>query len=240
MKYQQNAVLSSLRRAQQFLEANSGALAGINSSARKELDDVVEQLSTLAVSQDGGALGSKGATARLRALRLALRNSHMAPIAQVARYKLQAVPEFAALVLPPANISAESEVASATAMAAAASPHAQTFADSGLSPTFLDELRAAAASVSESIIDRGNHQGRRNGATAGLAAVERRGRAMLRVLNVLVLAKVGHDAQLRREWTTARAVRGKPGPAVGAQEHHETPVQSTEATAVTAPLAVAA
>jgi hypothetical protein len=244
MKYQQNAVLASLRRAQEFLDANADALAGINSSARRELDDVVTQLSTLAVAQDVGARASKGETARLRALRSRLRNSHMAPIAQVAKYKLQAVPEFAALLLPPGNISAVGEVASAESMAEAAAPHAQIFADAGLSPTFLDDLRAAASAVSESIAGRNTHQARRNGATAALASNERRGRALLGVLHVLVLAKVGDDAQLRREWMTARVVRGKPGPAVGAQVHgaRTAAVEPAAASITTAavPLGVAA
>lgn len=229
MRYQQNAVLSSLRRAQQFLEANSAVLNGVNPTARKELDDVVAQLTTLSVAQDSGARGSKGETSRQRALRNTLRQNHMAPIAEVAKYKLHAVPEFAALMLPPANISAQSDVASAFAMADAATPHGQTFTDSGLSPAFLDDLRTAATAVSDSIVDRSNHQGRRNGATAGLAATEKRGRAMLRVLNALILARIGDSAQLRREWATAKAVQQKPGPAAGAHGTASTAGQSTGA-----------
>ena len=217
MRYQQNAVLTSLRRAQQFFDDNSAKLGAINPTAVKELGAVIEELSTLAVSQESGARGSKGETSRNRSLRVALREDHMAPIAAVAKYKLPTVPEFAALTLPPATLSAQSLVASATAMADAATPHLQTFVDNGLSTTFLDDLRAAAKAVNDSIVERGNQQGRRNGATAGLAAAEKRGRAILRVLNALVLAQVRDDAQLRRQWTTARAVQQKPGRSVNAQ-----------------------
>jgi len=221
MRYQQNAVLTSLR-AQQFFDDNSAKLGAINPTAVKELGAVIEELSTLAVSQDSGARGSKGETARNRSLRVALREDHMAPIAAVAKYKLPTVPEFTALTLPPATLSAQSLVASATAMADAATPHLQTFVDNGLSTTFLDDLRAAANAVNDSIVKRGDLQGRRNGATAGLIATEKRGRAILRVLNALVLAQVRDDAQLRRQWTTARAVQQKPGRSVNAQ-----PVAST-------------
>ena len=217
MRYQQNAVLTSLRRAQQFFDDNGAKLGAINPTAVKELAAVIEELSTLAVSQESGARGSKGETSRNRSLRVALRQDHMAPIAAVAKYKLPTVPEFAALTLPPATLSAQSLVASATAMADAATPHLQTFVDSGLSTTFLDDLRTAAKAVNDSIVERGNQQGRRNGATAGLAATEKRGRAILRVLNALVLAQVRDDAQLRRQWTTARAVQQKPGRSVNAQ-----------------------
>ena len=245
MRYQQNAVFVSLRRAQQFLEANSTVLSGVNPTARKELDGLIAELTILSIAQDSGARGSKGETSRQHALRLALRGNHMAPIAEVARYKLQSVPEFAALTLPPANISAQSIVASAVAMADAATPHAETFTDSGLSPTFLDDLRTAAAAVSDSIVDRSHHQGRRNGATAGLAATEKRGRAMLRVLNALILAQIGESAQLRREWATARAVQQKPGRAAGAHATAPTPTPAlvpTPAPAETpsAPIPVAA
>lgn len=217
MRYQQHAVLFSLRRAQQFLDANSAVLGDVNPSARTELDDVVTQLTALSVAQDGGSRGSLGETARQHALRVALRRKHMGPIAQVASYRLQAVPEFAALTLPPSNASAGSEVASAYAMADAASVHAATFIASGLPATFLADIRAAAAAVSASMTDRSNYQGRRNGATAGLATLEKRGRAMLRLLTALVMAHVGDDAQLSREWSTARAVQRKPGPPAGSR-----------------------
>lgn len=105
MKYQQSAVLTSLRRAQQFFDANTGVLGGLNPSARTELDEVLADLTTLAVAQDSGARGSKRETARLRSLRAVLRNDHMAPVTEVAKYKLPAVPEFAALMLPPAALS---------------------------------------------------------------------------------------------------------------------------------------
>ena len=227
MRYQQNAVLTSLRRAQQFFDDNGAKLGAINPTATKELGSVIEELSALAVSQDSAARGSKGETSRNRALRVALRQNHMAPIAEVAKYKLQSVPEFAALTLPPSTLSAQSLVASATAMADAATSHSQTFIDSGLSATFLDDLRAAAKAVNDSIVERGNQQGRRNGATAGLAAAEKRGRAILRVLNALVLAQIGADAQLRRQWTTARAVQQKPG-----RSQHAQPVPSAPATPI--------
>ena len=207
MRHEQDAVLISLRRAQQFFDENGGALTAMNPTARKELDDMVLQLTTLAVTQDSGARGSKGETARNRALRLALRLNHMTPIAEMAKYKLEAVPELEALAVPAARVNAESLVSMAMSMADAAEPHMQTFIDGGLSPTFLDDLRTAAKAVRESIVERGSLRGRRNGATAGLAETERRGRGLLRVLTALVLPQLGDDAQLVREWTSAATVR---------------------------------
>jgi hypothetical protein len=217
MRNGQNAVLASLRRSQQFLDVNADSLGAVNTSTRKQLDDVVTQLSNLSISQEGSTRGSKGETARLHASLLALRRNYMAPIAELAKLKLRDVPEFAALMLPPANATADRAVAAAYAMADAATEHAPVLLENGLPTTFADDLRTAAAAVSASTVGRSAHQGRRSGATAGLAAEERRGRAILRVLNALIMARVGSDAQLVAEWTTAKAVRRKPGPVAGSQ-----------------------
>src|SRR4051812_15643030 len=200
MRYEQNAVLTSLRRAQQFFDDNTEGLSALNPTARRELDDVAAQLTTLSVAQEIGKRCGKGETARSHALRLALRQNHMGPVAAVAKYKLPAVPEFAALTQPGAELSAQCLVSSALSMADAAAPHAQIFIDSGLAAAFADDWRAAGRGVSASVVEGENHQARRPGATAGLAALEKRGRALLRILNALILAQIGDNAQLRREW----------------------------------------
>jgi hypothetical protein len=97
-------------------------------------------------------------------------------------------------------------------------------------------------------VGRSKHQGRRAGATAGLAAEEKRGRAIVRVLNALILANIGNDAQLLAEWTAAKIVRRKPGPTAGSQASGATPIHSPVvtptpvpvSTPVTPPVAVAA
>jgi hypothetical protein len=244
MRYQQNAVLTSLRRAQQFFDTHGDGLNGVNPSIRKQLDDVVTQLSDLSITQDSGSHGSKGETARQRALRATLRHTHMVPITEIAKFRLRDVPEFAALRLPASRIAVLSTVAAAYSMADAASAHAQTFVDNGLATTFADDLRTAAAAVGASLVDRDKQEGRRTGATAGLGAEEKRGRGILRVLNALVMAHIGDDARLIAEWTAAKIVRKKPGPAAGSLANgpapiHSAPVMATP-TPVTPPVAVAA
>ena len=85
MRYEQNAVLNSLRCAQQFFDDNTAGLSALNPTARGELDDIVAQLTTLSVAQETGKRCGKGETARSHALRLALRQHYMAPIAAVAK-----------------------------------------------------------------------------------------------------------------------------------------------------------
>ncbi len=224
MRNEQNAVLASLRRAQQVLDTHADRLSPVNTSTRTQLDDVVTQLSTLAITQDGGARGSKGETARQHALQLALRRNYMAPIAELARLKLREVPEFAALTLPSADVNPQRLVAAAYAMADAASTHAPVLVGNGLPATFADDLRAAAAALSDSVLERSKYQGSRVGATAGLIAEEKRGRSLLKVLNALIMAHVGNDAQVMAEWTVAKAVRRKPGPAAGSHASGATPM----------------
>jgi hypothetical protein len=224
MRNEQNAVLASLTRAQKFLDEHNDVLSAVNASTRKQLDDVANQLATLSIAQEGGARGSKGETSRQRSLRVALRRSYMSPIAELAKLKLRAEPDFAALMLPPANSTPQRTVAAAHAMADAASLHAQIFIDNGLPSTFAEDLRVAADAVTESTTGRSVHQGHRSGATAGLIAEEKRGRTTLRVLNALILARVGSDDKLMAEWTVAKAVRRKPGPVAGTVASDSTPV----------------
>src|SRR5881392_4025123 len=78
MQARQSWVLDALRRTQDFLIANSELLATVNeSSARQILDEIVEQLATHAVSQNGSARGGIGETARQRSVCADLRFSHM-------------------------------------------------------------------------------------------------------------------------------------------------------------------
>ncbi|MEO7085598.1 MAG: hypothetical protein ABI442_21890 [Gemmatimonadaceae bacterium] len=179
MRNEQNAVLTSLRRTQQFLDAHADTLAVVNTSSRKQLDDVVTQLADLSVEQESGDRGGQGETARQHTARLALRRNYMAPVAELAKLKLRDVPEFAALKMPPANASPQRVVAAGLAMADAAAPYAATLIENGLPATFADDIRTAAAAVVESLDGRSRYWNRRTGATAALVAEERRGRSTL-------------------------------------------------------------
>jgi hypothetical protein len=241
MRNGQIAVLNALVRAQQFLDANADALAAVNTSTRKQLDDVVKQLSDYSVAQDGADRGSRGETARQQALRSSLRRSYMRPIAKLAQLKLRTVPEFAALTLPPTTTPPQRLVAAAYSMADAASVHVHVFVDNGLPPTFVDDLRTAAAAVATSIAGRGQHQDRRASATGGLLQEEKRGRIMLQVLDALILAHSADNPPLVAGWTSAKMVRQKSGPVSSSSPTAPAPVQST-AVAVTltpAPVLVA-
>ena len=80
---------------------------------------------------------------------------------------------------------------------------------------------------------------------AGPTAAERRGRAILKVLNALITAHIGNDAQLGAEWKMAKMAGRKPGPAAGRGHGVDaTPIHRAEGVATspsaTAPVMAAA
>jgi hypothetical protein len=212
MKKAQSNVVETLRQMGTFADANVGILGPGIAASRRNVGDVVSQLTAYAVSQESGKIASRGATARQQVLRAALRMDHMRAIAGIARLKLRDVPEFHALVMPPKNASSAQLVASATAMADAAVLHEDVFKDVGMPDDFVSSLRSAAVEVAQSIDARKVHGSKRSGATAGLAAEERRGRSLIRLMDALITPRLKSNDALLAEWKSAKKVRRKPGP----------------------------
>jgi hypothetical protein len=212
MRGEVTRVLGALRSSQGFLDDHAVLLDEVNKSgARKTLDDVATQLTAHAVNQDAGHRQSQGETANQQALRAALRLGNMKPIAEVAKMKLRDVPNFKALTLPRSNMRGARLVATAGAMADAASGYVQVFVDAGLPADFLAQLRNAAEGLSKSLAERAQNQRLRAGATEGLRAQAKRGRSVLRLLDGLVVPKLGTDDRLLAEWRGARKVHKQPG-----------------------------
>jgi hypothetical protein len=215
MNRQQSHVLETLRQVQVFLDTNAAVVGPTIASSRRSLDDVVAQLTSHSTAQESGNIASRGETARQRTLRSNLRQNHMRPIAEVAKQKLRDVPEFHSLTMPPSNATSAQLVARASAMADAAQSYEQVFTAVGLPDDFIPTLRSTAGDVSKSIDDRKQHAGKRSGATAGLQAEEKRGRSMLRLMDALVVPRLGSNDALLAEWKSAKRVTRKPGPAAG-------------------------
>jgi hypothetical protein len=213
MRARQSRVLETPRRVQGFLDRNDEVLGTINQSGfRRKLDDIVARLSTHAVDQDAGRVNSEGETARNRVLRVDLRVRYMRPIASIARAELGQTPEFRALTLPDPRASTNRLLAAAGAMADAAAMHAEIFIDGGLPADFAARLLAAADAVKQSIDARAQSRGRRVGATAGLAAEEKKGRNAVRVLDSFVVPQLGTNDTLLAEWRILRRIHARTGP----------------------------
>jgi len=218
MRDRSTRVLEALRSAQGFLDAHDTLFPDVNKSgARKTLDDVVAQLTAHAVNQDGSTRVSKGETANQRTLRLALRFNHMKPLAAAANVKVRDVPRAEALTLPSSKMKGLRLVNAAGAMADAATPHTQDLIDAGLPADFIPQLRQAADALNASLDVRAVSRQSRAGATKGIGEEEKRGSDVLKLLDALVIPKLGNDVALIAGWKNARKVHAKPGPVIGSQ-----------------------
>ena len=209
MRSDQVLVLDTARQVQSFLDDNAALIVPSIASSRRNLDDAVNQLTTLGVAQSSGTISSRGATARQKSLRTTLRANHMKPIADVAKQMLKDVPEFHSLVMPPKQVGATQLVHAATAMADAAQLHESVFTQVGLPDDFIAQLHTAADAVTASLDLRLQQLGVRTGATAGIKAQESRARALFKIINTLVVPKLGSNAILLAKWKSTKAISQK-------------------------------
>lgn len=227
MKARQSTLLETAHHVQAFLDANAAVIGPTIASARRNFDDAVAQLTAMSVTQMGGVIASRGATARQRALRASLRNGHMKAITQVAKLALPDAPEISQLAVTTQHLSAPALVSAAHAMADAAEKYTTVFTQNGLPDTFTAELRAAADAVTESATGREFTKASTSGAVQGMQAQETRVRTLLKLLNALVVPKLGTDVTLLTAWKVARAIEHQspivPVPASVATPATETP-----------------
>src|SRR5207249_1783562 len=91
-----------------FLDSHADLFASVNtSSARRNLETAVADLMAHAMDQEGGLRGSKGETARQRALRLTLRSHYMRPMVNAAKSCVDVHPELKSLVMPGSHARGE-------------------------------------------------------------------------------------------------------------------------------------
>ena len=166
MRSRQSLVLDTARHVQTFLDDNAALIVPSIASSRRNLDDVVAQLSVMAVPQSSGKIASRGSTARQRSLLTSLRTNHMQPTALVARQKLKDVPESYSLTMPAQKLGGSQLVAAVTAMADAAKPHEAVLTEVGFPDDFIAELHATADAVTTSIAGRQHQVAQSSGAVA--------------------------------------------------------------------------
>jgi hypothetical protein len=209
MKARQSVLLDTARNVQAFLDAHTSIIGPTIASARKNFDDAVTQLMTMAVTQSGSIIASKGATARQKALRTALVNNNMKPISTIAKLLLPDAPEIGALVITRKGLAGTQLIASAHGMADAAEKYSDTFTQSGMPDDFVASLRSAADAVTAAGTGRQVALATGSGAVAAMQVQEARVRSLLHVINALVIPKLGTDASLLSQWKAARAIDSK-------------------------------
>ena len=239
MKSREEAVLETLQGMQRFLDDNTALLGAVNSSgARKTLDDIATQLATHAVDQFGGHRTSQAETAKQRQLRLSLRSDQMRPIAEIARQKLRAQPEFTKLSLPPSRFKGAKLTAAARDMANAAQTYTDVFVQAGLAADFVAQLRAAADRLDQSLGVRRESRGQRAGATTGLQAQTTEARKIIRVIDSLVRPKLDTNEPLLRAWEVASHIQ-RARKTVSKTSTDQAPAASTPTATPSSPVPIA-
>jgi hypothetical protein len=243
MRVRQNAVLAALLRAKRFATENLAQLTSAVdvTAVLKRLDDVIASFTTHAVAQDANTRSAKGETEKQRQLRLTLRTQEMKPVAEIARRNLRTVPEFKALQMPPRSAKGPAFLASAQAMANAATIHKDALIERGLPVDFLDQFQATLTTLENSVSDREKNRAGRHGATKGLVFEEQEGRSVLKVLDALVQRALRGNEALLATWAGARTIQQRPAsPSTTPSTTPVTPTTTPPSSTPTAPVAPAA
>jgi hypothetical protein len=227
----------ALQRAQRFVILYLAQLAGAVDLTvlRQRLDEVITTLTGHAFDQDANNRSAKAETEKQQQIRLTLRTQQMQPIAEIARRNLRTAPEFKALQMPPRQLKGGAFLASAQAMAAAASTNKAALLARGLPSDFLDQFQAALTKLEDSIGAREDNHTHRKGATKGLLFAEQEGRSVLKVLDASVRrALAGHDTLLAT-WHEVRTIAQRPPTVAPAPTPAPTGSTTPESTTATAP-----
>jgi hypothetical protein len=208
---QQIRKFDMLRRIQQFLDGSAAKLGTVNATAaRKELDQLVQEMGVNESTQAFSALSAKSQTATQEVLRRDLVQHHMRPVATIAAAHLRDVPGFKALQLPHKDVKAAVLVQDATAMAEAARAYQQVFVENGRPENFADALVAAATAVRTSIDARAQYIASKAGARDGLKATATRAQVVVRLLDAQVKSTLVDDPKTLAAWKSAKRIgKGK-------------------------------
>ena len=209
--------LATLERVQQFLAqhpmVDAPAMLGAQAT---ELNDVIAALSGASVDQEAGERFLKVHTASQRALREELYAKHMRPVSFVAREVFGVTGMDRAFRLPPTNRVTSTVLTAASAMIEAADASHDVFVQHGLAQDFVEQFRAAAAAVTQSVESQTASGRRRVMATAAAKDLVKRGRKAVRLLDAILVPRFSADPDLLAAWQSAKKVRPAASPAAPA------------------------
>lgn len=206
MNKYQSAALRSFRRIREFLSAHAPADATPAFTKKvQELDDVMAAMANEANEQNTGTRLGAIESQRQRALREALWDDHMAPIAELARsiYGVPGVKE--ALKLPRKNADNDRLLAAASGMANAAESDKAVFVGHGMKEDFVEQLRAATKALADQLVVRVQTGRRRVKATSAVEEQVQRGARAVTALNALLRSTLKRNRDLRAAWRNAKA-----------------------------------
>lgn len=204
----QKQQIESYQRVQDFLKIHAPPESPGYLVQKKKFDDIVATLTDHSSGQVEGRRLRHAEVSRQAALRKALREQHLRPIAQIARAELADAPGIEkALRMPAHNLNPLRLIAEAHAMRSAATPYEAQFIEAGRPADFLAQLDAATEAVRQSILGKARNLGQQVGAGAGLAKEIKRGRRAVDVLDTIVRAAFRQDSNVLAEWRSAKRIR---------------------------------
>jgi len=222
MKGVQTRTLEAYQRIVGFLTANGAVLGAVlQLAAVATLTGIVATLMGSDAEQEAAIATRKGLSHQAKTLRAAL-VATMRQIAAIAADTVATIPQLPGLAAPASNVSNGALVGRANGMVDAATPYEQAFIAAGLPTTFLADLSAAAAKLSEAITSQGMSKSQRVKATQGVASGLKAARAQLKIIDPAVVQALTGNAPLLKQWANVKRITSK------------TSVSTTAATTTTA------
>ena len=207
MRMSQRARLEALRRIGWFMKQHDVLLGKINESRlRTELDETLLTLESLAKEQRAAHAELRKHKGEIGERRRELLQFHMRPVATIANARLKGASRRAELTPVLHGLRGADLLTAAERMVEAAAQHRAVFTRNQLRPSFLSELRGAAAALALAFDARAARKLRLTTVTARIRAEQREARMLLRVLNAVIVSHIWNNAELLVAWHVTRKV----------------------------------
>ncbi|MEP6622035.1 MAG: hypothetical protein ABJE47_22120 [bacterium] len=217
MNLQQQRVLQSFRRVQDFSAANPGlvpAPAGQPDTwapltrQLSAVSDVVVLLTTAAVEQNTQSVQATVGPTNEPLLRAAVRDQ-LRHVTQVARALARTVPGIGTLKMPPPGLQVESLLKAAQSTANQAATYETVLVEQGLAPDFVAQLGAAVTALRESIDRRGRARALLVSATQQVKVNLNLGQQYVSMMDAALTVALKSDSARMAEWKNAKRVTQK-------------------------------
>jgi hypothetical protein len=209
MNFKLSQVLQWARRVRDFLlgRAIKSDVAELD-PLRKELDEVVEQLTVNASTQESITKQSRVQTTEIVRLRTALRDRHMKPIVRMSQTMTFDVTGADILfVLPYTRMNSERLAATGDAMVAVLKTVGPQFVARGFAADFVDQLSNATKALRDAVDQRSAQVSRRTGTTAAMDRDQARAVQLVRLIDALVRPAIEKDQELLAAWENVIQLR---------------------------------
>ena len=208
MQKSQTTRLNALRKIQSWLDEHAEVLGPVGkSTSRMELEVAVKKLEADSIRQNDAVIEATSRTKMKKDAREELRVQHMAPIAAIAKKRLGKTPAIQDLTLPKKNASDSFLIQRAGVMELAAARYTQVFLDQQLPADFIGQLQAEVVALKKAVADRDLAQLRLNGLTKALKEQLAITSTDVKVVSTLVVKQLKGNADLLRQWKSAKRVR---------------------------------